>query len=186
MQGSNQKSKLTNLTKKGNGTVTVSRLSWDLQDPQGVYDPNERYTQSTDKKGHSAWIKTRVPTQIAAEIARVVQTGKIPEYNSAQDLVRDAIIHHLNSLSEYLADPNLERIVTLTVLYDQTMKEANDREMFTDYMRALEDQLTHLINKGMKHEVKRVVTQVRESIDAVPPSLQAELTTLLDAKLDLV
>lgn len=166
--------------------ASVSRLSWDLQDPEGAYDPAKRYTQSTDKKGHSAWLKVRVPTQIAAEIARVVQSGRIPEYHSSQDLARDAIVHHLNSVATYLEDENLGRIITLTALYDDAMKRENDRKMFADYMDVLEENFRHLIDRKQYRTVRRIITELQESLDAVPEYMQEEFDQYLTSKLAMV
>lgn len=164
---------------------TVTSLSWDMQDPEGAYDPNKRYTQSTDKKGHSAWLKLRVPTQIGAEIARIVQSGKIPEYGSAQDLARDAVVHHLHAINQYLEDEQLDRVLTLTMLYDDATRRENDRKMFNDYIEVLKDNFRYLIERKQYRTVRAQVAELQESIDAIPPEAQDEFLEFLNTQLAL-
>jgi len=64
------------------------------------YSIGEFYTQSKDKQGHSTLYHVRIPDHIAAELSKIVASGKIPRYSTPHDVIRDAIVHRL----KYLAD----------------------------------------------------------------------------------
>lgn len=71
------------------------------------YDIAEFYTKATDGRGHSDNMRVRVKPEIAGEIAAVVSSGRIPDYTTPQDFIRDAIVHRLRWLSEHADDQAL-------------------------------------------------------------------------------
>lgn len=75
---------------------------WEVDSPG--YSPEKFYTRSTDARGHTETMWLRLPPSLARVIAEVVQSRKIPQYRTAQDLVRDAIVHRLHYLKEKLPE----------------------------------------------------------------------------------
>jgi hypothetical protein len=92
---------------------TSSSASFDWSDAIGSsdYDPSTIYTAST-KDGVGEKLVTRVPPSILGEIAAIIQSRLVPEYRTAQDLVRDALIHRLIYLTEhYEVSTSLRRML---------------------------------------------------------------------------
>lgn len=77
------------------------------------YTPNEFYTSATDHRGDRSMVRISLPPSIATQIAELVQQGRIPEYRTLQDVVRDALVHRLHYVAELLKDPQLNRSVNL-------------------------------------------------------------------------
>ncbi|MCL6558027.1 MAG: hypothetical protein K6U74_04345 [Firmicutes bacterium] len=96
---------------------------WETE-PAG-YSPNEFYTQSKDKQGHSTLYHVRIPDHVAAELSKIVSSGKIPRYSTPHDIIRDAIVHRL----KYLADnfPELERRLSAAVQISISVENAEYR-----------------------------------------------------------
>lgn len=60
---------------------------------KSVYSLEKYYTNGTDSKGHYERIRIRVTPSTDAMVAKIV--SEVPEYSSAEDFIRDAILHRL-------------------------------------------------------------------------------------------
>ena len=70
---------------------------FDLSD-RTAYSVTRFYTRATNAHDHSRNVQVPMPSDIHAEIMRWV--GIIPEYRSAQDVIRDAVRHRIQQLGE--------------------------------------------------------------------------------------
>lgn len=95
-----------NLHAVGNGWATEN----------SGYNRDEFITRSTDGHGHQRHQRVNFPPSVIGQASAIIQGGKIPQYSTVQDLVRDAVVHRLHYLNEtYLKDPKLARELTAAV-----------------------------------------------------------------------
>jgi hypothetical protein len=158
--------------------------SWQTSDDG--YDAKHYYTQSSDAKGHHAKMQIKVPTNIAGEIARLVQSGIIPEYDTAQAMVRDAIIHRLHMVNEWIKDEDLTRTITMWTIHEHAIAKASQREQFKEMMAGVDEHCQFLMNRGLNNDVREYVNDLLEKNTAVPDELRAEYIANLEAKLKVV
>lgn len=77
--------------------------SWGTEDPN--YSVDRFYTRGSDGKGNSEAVRARFAPEVIARLHRVVQQGRIPEYRTVADIIRDAVVHRLQYLdNEYMED----------------------------------------------------------------------------------
>lgn len=101
---------------RGDATVQDPVVSRD-SDPvrraiESGADPDKFYLASADSKGHQYQIKNvNVPQGLGAAIAEVREY--FPEYRSAQDFVRDAIMHRLMYLRDRIDSGELTELMVI-------------------------------------------------------------------------
>lgn len=64
------------------------------------YSPDKFYTHATDQKGHSSQFRVAFPPNVASQIASLAASDKYPDYQTAQHVIRDAVFHRLQWLTE--------------------------------------------------------------------------------------
>ena len=150
------------------------------------YDARSFYTQSSDSKGHHAKIQVKVPTNIAGEISRLVQSGVIPEYDTAQALIRDAIIHRLHHVNEWIKDEGLQRTITMWTIHEDAIHKANQREQFKEMMHSIDEHAQFLINRGNQDAAREYINDLLGKMDAVPPEFRSEYIGNLEGKMKIL
>lgn len=85
--------------------------SWETDD--GAYSRAKFYCHSTDKRGHSEFIRGPLPPTILAKMSELVQDRNFPDYTSVQAIMRDAIYHRLHEIADIKGDEALRRIVAM-------------------------------------------------------------------------
>ncbi len=159
---------------------------WEVSTPQG-YNPLAHYTQASDKKGHSAKFTTKIPVNVAGEMSAAVQSGKIPEYKTIQDFMRDAIIHQLHRIQPILDDPELERKITMWTISNEALRARQEREGFAEMMTAIDEHVTHLQTTGQNKKLRAYLNDLMDKAEmAIPPEFRLEYTTSLNARLRTV
>lgn len=138
--------------------------SWEPDDPG--YSADNFYTVSADSKGHSAFFRVALPTNVAAEINRLIASGNLPVYATSQDLIRDAIYHRLHWLGDRLLDPRLRHSMGV-------QQRLADRRQQVDEVRALED----LVDESRMALEKAVELQDLHLLNEVLTSLEEEVET---------
>ena len=126
--------------------------SWDVASPDGTYDPKKHYTAASDRRGHFAQIRVNFPTTIAAQIAKIVQGGFVPEYETNQDLVRDLVTHGLHAIQQKVKSGELERALTMHILYSDAVARSHERQMYDDMMRAMETEYDAMVRAGQREQ----------------------------------
>lgn len=86
--------------------------AWDVDDPK-TYSIDKIYTEAIDKK-HNAGeaVRAKVRSSHVEMMAMIVAKNWVPEYNTVQDFIRDAIYHRMHFWSERITDGELRRVVT--------------------------------------------------------------------------
>ena len=103
------------------------------------YDALKFYCRSTDVRGHGDHHSVKMPPEIAREIRIFVEAGGFPQYQTAQDFIRDAIVHHLHTRSSQIGDPRIrERNERFFVMRDmeERLDEASRESEFWENQRA--------------------------------------------------
>jgi hypothetical protein len=133
------------------------------------YSPDKFYTRATDGKGHSEVVHLKLPPEITSVMAQIVQSRAIPDYRTAQDIIRDAIVHRL----QYLRESGMVDGVTGTVAgFEEAAREVFD---FYERMQAFKE----IIDRAEKlvadvgrdsEEARRAVRKVYEAALAIVDS----------------
>lgn len=85
--------------------------SWNTEGNE--YSASQFYTRSTDGLGNYRHQRVNVPPEMAARMATIVAKDYVPEYRTAQDLIRDAIHHRLQWLEKRINDGELEQVLSV-------------------------------------------------------------------------
>lgn len=107
---------------------------WDTEKGQS-YSADRFYTRSTNKHDHSAEGKFRLPPQIQAQIAQIVESKRYPQLRSIQDFYRDSVIHRLHYLNEQIGDDRLDKQLSLEMRacrVDEMRREVEDLKDIID------------------------------------------------------
>lgn len=110
------------------------------------YSLDKFYTKGSDQNGNKADYRVSVDPQLAAQIARIVARQVIPEYQTYQDFVRDAIYHRLEYLKERIDSDALHRVLS-EYLMNATAEAhqravANMKAAVRNWEQACEDSLS--------------------------------------------
>lgn len=100
-------------------------------------------TNLTQADGSAHNIQAKLPAGIHGEIEALVQSRRIPQYRTAQDVVRDAVVHRLKWVAEQIKAGTLEAAVD------------------TEAMTARIEHVRH-----QRHQLDRVVRDVEEELKA--------------------
>lgn len=154
----------------------------------GSYDVTEFYIRSTDSHGHSENFQSRVPPEVGAEISALVQSGRIPQYKTAQSFIRDAIVHRLWYIAHILDDRDLQRQTAIEIRlaraeakrseiramgrtvdeYRSLFEEARNEQDWDIMERAVEDaeSIVDLMRDPYKEKIKELTKQARKELMA--------------------
>jgi len=161
--------------------MTVS--SWEPVTPgPGGYDPNKRYVRASDKHGHHAQIKVSIPIPIAAAIGRLVQSGHIPEYEMSQDVIRDAVVHHVNRLYREIGDGYLEQAVSMYTIYHDALERQHRRSMFSDMMDNIENNVNAYLNSGRLNDLRDYLEGLYTNRNAIDEEFREEFTAYVERR----
>ena len=159
---------------------------WGVSTPTG-YNPLAFYTQASDKQGHSAKITVKLPVNVAGEVASAVQSGKIPDYKTTQDFLRDAVIHRLHAIQSQLDDPDLERKITMWTIANEALRKRQEREQYSEMIVAIEEEVTHLQTTGQTKKLRLYLNDLLDKAEiAIPEQFRVEYVANLNARLRTV
>jgi hypothetical protein len=100
------------------------------------YNVGQFYTDSSDHRGHNVSTKVTLPPEVSGQISEVVQSGQVPQYRTANDLIRDAIVHRLHWLNENVFDDDhLRSVLTfemMTTVQENYVQEIGRRNDFIE------------------------------------------------------
>lgn len=130
------------------------------------YDVAEFYTRATDGRGHSDNLRVRVKPEVSGEIGALVSSGRIPEYTTPQDFIRDAIVHRLRWLSEHADDPllaaKLAETVRRTVIEETTSRYIAMIDSFEEFLTRTREVCERALKWEDHHGVARYLADVEE------------------------
>jgi len=149
------------------------------------YDRRKFYTQVTDKKGHWHQYNIKLPTTIGGEISKIVQSGVVEEYTSAQSFIRDAIVHRLEFISRLIADGELNRRITLFTLNAEAMQIKARREEFRQMLMIIKENCQDHSNHGRLEELRTYVSDLLDSAASMPKEFRSDYIAELEGQLKL-
>lgn len=151
--------------------------------PADNYDPEAFYTEASDKKGRGEPIQARIPPQVSGAIAALVQSGKIPQYQTQSDFVRNALVHQLHKDSERTKDEALRKIVTMVTLLNNAIRAARERDDYKTLMDLIQERYTELASSGKVEEASMYIKARLAEIDALPDRFQEDYEKRLSQRL---
>lgn len=82
-----------------------------VSDNGSTYDPDAYYIATRNKKGFKTTLYLAVTPEVAAGLAEVVASRRLPWYRTNHDFFRNAIVHQLHRDRERVNDPALEIVI---------------------------------------------------------------------------
>lgn len=126
----------------------VQRDAWGTTDGQEWYDPRKFFTATEDRNGHSAQIRTWVPKNLAGQVARIVNSGMIPELRSSADFFRDAIFHRSKQVARWLDDGELLNEVDLHMMLADELAIVQKQRDVDALVLAMKTNLSQAMSRG--------------------------------------
>lgn len=155
--------------------------SWNLV--SSTYDPNHFYTEASDKSGRGDPVNARIPPQIAGTIAALVQSGKVPEYRTQSDFIRDAVVHRLHTIGEKVESGDIVRVVNLVALLNDEIRVDREKDDYASLMHLIETRHMDYLSKGRADKAQQYIKGRLAEIDAIPFDYQEDYERRLTAKL---
>lgn len=161
----------------------VDRRAWGVIDDDDHYDPNRYYTFGSDQKGHSSEIRLQIPKPLRGELQRLIESGVIHEYTTAQHVARDALYHRVKQLTRLIDNEELERAVDLAMLIsDEEQIKAKEQEA-KDFIAMVSDNLKTLMVQAYETNdyarVREYLADRAGKAEVVPEAHRPEYETLL-------
>lgn len=151
--------------------------------PSDNYDPDAFYIEARDKNGGGEIINARIPPQIHGSIAALVQSGKIPQYRTQSDFIRNAIVHQLHKDLERTEDAEQMRKLSMILLMNQEISASREAEDYRSLMSMIESRHTEYIMAQKTEEARLYIKTRISEIDAIPDRYQDDYEKRLSAKL---
>lgn len=127
------------------------------------YSVSSFYTRSRDSTRNHASYRVNIPEQVSGEIAALVASGKVPEYRTSGDVIRDALVHRLKWLDENLPDMNLEDAIKWEVSMNGVLKSKQSKEMEEHTVSSM----VEMLKGGSPGEKGRLKEQARGLLDCL-------------------
>lgn len=159
--------------------TTVQRNAWGTTDGQEWYDPKKFFTATEDRNGHSAQIKTWVPKNLAGQVARIVNSGMIPELRSSSDFFRDAIFHRSKQVAKWLDDGELLNEVDLHMMLADELAIAQQQKDVDALVSAMKSNLSAAMGRGDYEWLETYIEDREVKGAAIPPQLRDPYDSVL-------
>ena len=135
-----------------------------LDEDEG-YSIDSYYCRSTDGHGHSENIQTKFPPEVAGILSSLVQSGRVPEYSSVQNVVRDAVIHRLIKVTREIGDGELERKITIEMQLAKLAAHRREIENNEQLVKELEELLEEAASKQDWRALERIIVDGEATVD---------------------
>lgn len=141
-----------------NGKTAVGK--WKTSDD--TYSVEKFYTRATDARGHADRVSIKVPPEMLAECERLIHSGRIPEYQTPQDIFRDAVVHRLRWLADNrsIEISPLGRLLQFRAELEQIKQRQQSR---AGIMASIE----HIAHSATPEEMGLLEEQIAEHLAAV-------------------
>lgn len=140
--------------------------SWELE---GSYSPDNYYTYSVDGKGHKEKYNLPVPPSVYGRIGELIASKKVAQYRTPQDFIRDAIIHRLAYLNDFLKDAGIAEAIKHEMLLSQIEDQARTQRQLESLVTRTQEELElaygrqdRVMMKSIFERVEYFINDVRE------------------------
>jgi hypothetical protein len=150
------------------GRDTVPRDDFILDDPS--YSINEFYTDSTDKRGHSAQVRVRVPPNVSRRVAEIVQQRRFPKLKTCQDFYRDAIAHRLYQLEKMIDPTGQSDALEMIAIQSRAQEVIDQLQQVQQTIDKAEAAVNELLRVGSPEEARVIVRSIMEHVPEYLPA----------------
>jgi Arc/MetJ-type ribon-helix-helix transcriptional regulator len=151
--------------------------------PADNYSPDAFYTEASDKKGRGTPVNARIPPQVSHNIAALVQSGKIPQYETMSDFIRNALVHQLHRDLERVNDQLALRRLNMVILLNEEIRAQREHDDYQQLMNLIETRHLDFLNRGKAEESRLYLKGRLSEIDAIPERFQEDYEKRLSQKL---
>ena len=166
--------------KKKTATVVPLVDMWSTED--NAYSLDAFYTRSKDFQGHSTVYHVRMPDYVAGEIAAIIESKKIPEYRTAADLIRDAIIHRLHYLGERVESlsEGMAKTISRVTIENQTTQYQNELKAYSELCVQVRDACREALAASDYDQLYSYIQQQRDLAEAIREPFRSRVLEVLD------
>lgn len=151
--------------------------------PADGYNPDSFYTEATDKKGQGERITIRIPPRVARGISKIVQSGKIPPYETLSDYVRNALVHQLYRDAERINDGALRNLVNQIALLNEEITMAKEEEDYYQIVSYIDTHHASYLAQGKMTQAHQYIKERLSRVDDIPERFQDDYEKRLGSKL---
>jgi hypothetical protein len=160
----------------------IAAKSWGTE--QGDYSPARFYVTSGEGGGQ---MRVRFGESIQGEIAALVQSGKLPDYRTAQDFVRDAVFHRLMFLRGLVDSGTLDKNLTAYAAQaklDTLKRRGVDEKRYVETAREGLEEAAKVKDEAAMEEWVEAVEERLTADREMSPVAKAELARLIASYTD--
>lgn len=168
------------------GALSKAANQWNMAanvPKQQAYDPEQFYTAAADKQG--PWPKlpaTICPKQLIHRLNKMVSADQFPEYESPQDVIRDAVAHLLAHREEQMTIEDREGVQA--TLREMAWRQEVHNE--AEHVRAREATLDEfrgtLVELGRQddwYEMDRFLTRAELNLESMPDPYASKMQAVI-------
>ena len=153
--------------------------AWDTIDEDDPYDPHHFYTHSQDRKGHSFHMRVNLPKPLAGAAGALIQTGRIPQYRTIEDIARDAFYHRIKQIARAIDDEELENTVDVSMLLADELRIQAEQDEAETFMAAVRTNADRLWQLGERAALRKYLADREPYVDSIPNPYSKELKDLI-------
>jgi hypothetical protein len=151
-----------------------------LNTDDGGYSPDKFYTATSDKDGNAIRVNVRIPLPVYAAVQRLVQQGKIPDYDSQQAFFRDACFHRLKYLDDNGMADGIGQTLGIMMRLSQMRARNDELEAQREYLNEAEKACVNASEIGDMAHLLETLQNVKDQVAAMPGALQQRARAMVE------
>jgi len=141
----------------------VARENFKTHDPS-EYKIDDVWRGSSDKQGHSSYIRTPVPKHWSGQINAIVQSGRF-DYKSQQDFIRDAVYHRLHWAGKVIKDDKFLARLSVDKLQAHLEHYTVEMEGYREFETKLDEAAAMAQHAGDSREFASLIDILKDEAD---------------------
>lgn len=159
---------------------------WATED--AAYSIDGYYTRSKDQQGHSTVYHVRMPDFVAGRIAAIIESKTVPDYKTAADFIRDAIVHRLHYLSEQVItgklSDELQRAINRVALENHTLAYLEEIKAYNELSITIRDTCREALSIGDYDQLYNYIQTQRDLAEGLREPFKGRVVAVLDEYID--